>query len=283
MELRARKGQAAFGLHLETLELRPLHIHHDTVLLARFDNAAELAVIERHLGADSQMGENVRRFAYRLDGQIVAERRRIANQPESIAGPQPLARPPLDLADPELRTGNVHQDRNAPADCLRRRARVRDHRAPDIGVVMRAVDPHHVRPAARDLQHVVRFPCRLGRQGHQDVANPAVGRSSQQGMAYARADAFRPGRTPRARRASPMAATCRTTKPRALFPRFSAWPGRGLPAGRATTGRVASAPAEARGVRDAGRSDNGRGCWRSRRRTVARCPTATVRCAGLPQ
>ncbi len=46
MQVGAREGQAAFGLHVEALALRPQHTDHDTTRLACLNDAGEFAVIE---------------------------------------------------------------------------------------------------------------------------------------------------------------------------------------------------------------------------------------------
>ena len=126
MQVGAREGQAAFRLHLEALALRPRDTHQDTARPACLDHAGELAVIERHLGADRQAVQHIGRLAHGLDHRIAAERRRIGDQAEPIAGQQTLARLPLDLADAELGAGDIHQHagcgdrpRRRPCACSR--------------------------------------------------------------------------------------------------------------------------------------------------------------------
>ena len=182
MQVGARKGQTAFRLQLEALPLSMRHAHQDTALLALFDRTAQLAVVERHLGANRQVGEDVGRLAHGLSGRFAAERRRVGHQAEPIAGQQTFAGLPSDVADTELGPGDVHQHGNAAADRIAGPARVLDHRRPGVGGIVRAVDPHDIGATPRDLEHVSGVVCGIIRQRYQHAAAAVVRRAAQQSL-----------------------------------------------------------------------------------------------------
>ena len=181
MKLGAREGQAAFGLHLEAFRCVRSHTDHDAAGLARLDDAAELAVIERDLGADRQTIQHVGRFAHRLDRRVGGKRRGIGHEPEPVAGHDALAWLPLDLADAKLGSGDVHQHGNAASHRITCRAGVLNHRGPGVGAVMRAVYADDIGAAPRDLQHERGILRRLGRESDHDPPG-AVGLATEQGL-----------------------------------------------------------------------------------------------------
>jgi hypothetical protein len=77
---------------------------------------------------------------------------------------------------------DIHQHAKATTDRIARLARVLDHRAPGVGVVMGAVDADDIGAAPRNLQHVARVVRCLCRQRHQNAARTLIGGATQQGI-----------------------------------------------------------------------------------------------------
>ena len=176
-EIGVGEVQALLGLELHPAEPGVLDADEEAAVDGAGDAPLHLAVVDRDLVAD---GEAVERFGRRtghLERRLRERGRHFAAKKHKVADEdaRPVGRR-QDVAGPDLRPGDVHQDRYAPAEPGLGGADIADHPRPFIRPVVGAVDPDRVGPVRDEAGDHRRILGGLGRQRHHDPVRTAMAR-----------------------------------------------------------------------------------------------------------
>ena len=144
MELRIRKIDALLRFQSRAPSRNARHCQFHLARLHRDDSGANLAIVDRNLGANLQAIENLRKRNGREDFAILVVLMGLFYECELVAATQTNFLGTVDCLYSTFGAGDVHQDAAVACEFAGGGPHEPDHIGPDFRVVMCAIDPHAI-------------------------------------------------------------------------------------------------------------------------------------------
>src|SRR5258708_1772804 len=140
----SREIEALLRFELHAFEPPLFNAGNEAMARAANDAPAQLSVVDGDGIPNRDVVEDFLGLAARLKSNAFI-RYEVRTEQDLVSDPQAVVHRRRDFCNANLRAGNVHQDGNVPAYLALRMLDVLDPEAPDIAIVIPAVNSHRVR------------------------------------------------------------------------------------------------------------------------------------------